>query len=207
MPRTRRPIRAETTQAIIAAPMNARPSAVNDVEHVDVERIAVALRLSQAIGPRLHHLGPLGVILHARNGLQRFGRIADDPSIGGDHRHARAGERAETIGLAVELRQRRQWSAAPEEVRGQARLGHQGRFDFFVNLAAQQRREQCPGDGQCDHRRDQRGEKELGLEGSNHGMSASLYPNCLTVTSASVRSGSFSRSRRTWTSTVRVPPV
>ena len=37
--------------------------------------------------------------------------------------------------------------------------------------------------------------------------SASLYPNCLIVSMASVRIGSFSRSRRMWTSTVRVPPV
>ena len=53
-------------------------------------------------------------------------------------------------------------------------------------------------------------EKELGLEGTcneRHGGSTSLYPNCFTVTSASVNGGSFSRSRRTWTSTVRVPPV
>ena len=36
---------------------------------------------------------------------------------------------------------------------------------------------------------------------------SSLYPNCFTVSMASLSTGSFSRSRRMWTSMVRVPPV
>ena len=65
-----------------------------------------------------------------------------------------------------------------------------------------------PGRHRRDGPDDEGGQEDLAAKADRHGTgSVSLYPNCFTVVSASAISGSFSRSRRTWTSTVRVPPV
>ena len=87
------------------------------------------------------------------------------------------------------------------------RSGCDGERRLEVDLRPRHDGEQTDSGRHGDERRSQRSEEELGGHCSAAGASTSLYPNCFTVTSASISTGSFSRSRRTCTSTVRVPPV
>ena len=123
---------------------------------------------------RVDDLGPLRVVLHRRDALERLGRVADDAAVGRDEGDARAEQLAEAIGFLVELGDRGSGAALrAEQVRGQPRFGDQRRLDPRVDLAAHRRREQHAGDGERDDRGRERGEEELGLEAWRGTRSAS----------------------------------
>ena len=140
------------------------PHRQRDVQHIDLQGVAVPLRTSDARGARLKHFRPPRVVFHRGDPLQRFRRVPDDPAIRRDEGDAPADQRAETIRFLVETRRRRQLHAAAEQVRGHAGLRDQRRLDPIVHLPPHRRRKEYAGDGERDHRRRQRGEEELGLE-------------------------------------------
>ena len=138
-------------------------------------------------------------------GTRHFG-IADHSTVGRDEGYARAAELTQPIGFGVRVGQRIE---VREQGSGEPRLGEQPAFDVGGHVTAQGALDEHRGDDERERRRDEDAEERAGPErhGEGRGASSSLYPNCLTVVSAVVKSGIFSRSRRTWTSTVRVPPV
>ncbi len=128
------------------------------------------------------------------------------PSVG-DQRHPDACETAHPVGFLVELIGR-QAGVAGEQLGGQPRFGRQRRLDALHGEPADPRLHDQPGRHRRDRPDDESGQEDLAAKADRHGTgSVSLYPNCFTVVIASAISGSFSRRRRTWTSTVRVPPV
>ena len=64
-----------------------------DVQHVDLQRVAVAPRAAEAARPRLDDLRPRGVIFHRRQAGERLRRIADDDAVRPDEGDARAEQR------------------------------------------------------------------------------------------------------------------
>ena len=121
-----------------------------------------------------------------------------------DERDARADQAAERIRLGIELGAGR---GLPVRQRfgSQPRLADERTLDALARDLPHRPRDEHGGDEQRQRRRHERGQEEASAE--RHGRSVSLYPNCLIVSMASVSGGSFSRRRRMWTSTVRVPPV
>ena len=60
-----------------------------DVEHVDVDRVAVTPGFAEPSIARLDNLGPRAVVFHERDGRWRFGRVAQDAAVARDERDAR----------------------------------------------------------------------------------------------------------------------
>ena len=206
-----------------------------DVQHAHLERVAVPLGPPNSHTPSRLYLGPGPVVLHPPDIVERLGRVAEHTTIGGDEGDAGAEELAEPIRFRVQLGNRircgreRADALSAQEIGGEPGFCDECALNPRIGLRLRRQREQEAGHGQRQDCRRQRRQKELGLEGSvphdseltTHnsgprtqdtafppgGGSSSLYPNCLTVTSACSRGGSFSRSRLTCTSTVRVPPV
>ena len=178
------------------------------VQRVVVRRGAVAP--DQHFRPRARglNLRAPAVVLHGRQRRAVLGGIAQHPAVVGDQRHPDARETAHPVGFLIELIGR-QAGVAGEQLGGQARFGRQRRLDALHGEPADPRparpaRPSSPRHGPDD----ESGQEDLAAKPDRHGTgSVSLYPNCFTVVSASAISGSFSRRRRTWTSTVRVPPV
>ena len=135
-----------------------------DVQHVDVEGVAVPFRAPESSGSGLGHLGARAVIFHRRHAVERLRRVADHPSIGSDQRDARAGERAEAIGFSIELGHGERDGALCQEVRGEPCLRHERRPEVVVHHRLHHRGEERPGDGERNDRRGEGGEEELGLE-------------------------------------------
>ena len=52
-----------------------------DVQHVDIERVAVTFSAADAGAPRLDDLGTQRVTLHRRHALEGLRGVADDPSV------------------------------------------------------------------------------------------------------------------------------
>ncbi len=74
-----------------------------DVEHVDVDRVAVTPGFAEPSIARLDNLGPRAVVLHERHGGWCFGRVSQDAAVARDERDARVEQRAEVIGFGVEF--------------------------------------------------------------------------------------------------------
>ena len=182
------------------------------VQQVALHRRAVAAGHPDASRPGEVDLGPGAVVLHRRQRRAVFGRIADDAPARLDDGHPRAEAQPQRIGLPVQLGDGGTRSASRDEIGHQPRLGHQDRRDPVEELPLEQPGHERGGQQQAETRDTERSKKQPGAE--SHAWadglassSTSLYPNCFTVTIAPASIGSFSRSRRMWTSTVRVPPV
>ena len=122
-----------------------------DVEHVDVERRAVAPGDAQPIAPRLQHFGTVLVIL---GGLQFLGgqlRIADHGAVFGDERDACRHEAAQRIGFGVELRWR---SRLPVRqcFGGEAGLVDERTFDAVADAPPHTPRHHRHGNSERDRR-------------------------------------------------------
>jgi hypothetical protein len=115
------------------------PDRHRDVKHVDLQRVAVALRATESGRARRHHLGPLPVVLHGGDAFERLGRIAHHPAVRGDERHARTQHLADAIGLLVQRRHRGQRRVAAEQLHGHPRLGDERGFDPLVGLPPHRR--------------------------------------------------------------------
>ena len=136
------------------------------VEHVDIQRVAVAARLSEARRARRQHLGPLRMILHRGDALDRFRRIADDAAVGRNERHARIEQLSHPIGFLVEARRWRAWGGgrARKELRRQAGFRDQRVLDPLVGLLAHRLGEQKSRHGEREDRRRERGCEQGGAE-------------------------------------------
>ena len=182
------------------------------VEQIALHRRAVAARHAYPAGPRELDLRPRAVVLHRRQRDAVLRGVADDASARLDDGHPCAETAAEGVGFPVEIRHGGRSTATRHEIGHQPGLGHQVRRDPVEELPLQQPGHERGGQQQAEARDAERREKQTdaeshGLDGASGSCSTSLYPNCLTVTIATASSGSFSRSRRMCTSTVRVPPV
>ena len=141
-----------------------------DVEHVDAERRAVAPRPPQAALARIDHLGAAAVVLHAGDARQRLGRVADDDAVGADERDARAENRADPVGLGVELRDRDERRHPRQQLRREARVRDERRLDPRVRPAAHRLGEEQARDRQGDERGGNRRAEQLRAEGeTRHG--------------------------------------
>ena len=78
-----------------------------DVEHVDVDRVAVAARHSQPALPRLDDFRPRRVILHRRHAVRRFRGVAEHAAVARDECDSGVEKLADAVGLRVELRDER----------------------------------------------------------------------------------------------------
>ena len=141
----------------------------SDVQHVDVERVAVAAAFAQAVLPGLDHLGARCVVLHAGDALERFRRIANDDAVRRDERHASAHQIADAVGLGVEIRHGRRRRRAGQQLAGEARFRRQRLLDLCIVSAGGRAGEQEPGDRQADRGRYRARREELGLK--RHGFS------------------------------------
>ena len=182
------------------------------IQQVALHRRAVAAGHADPGGPGELDLGPGAVVLHRRQGGSILGRVADDTATRIDDGHARAEAPPQRVGLAVEIGHGRSRSAPGDEVGDEPRLGYQVRRDPVEKLPLEQPGHERGGQQQAEARDPERREKQPRAESHDRDgelafSSTSLYPNCFTVTIAPASIGSFSRSRRMWTSTVRVPPV
>ena len=148
-----------------------------DVQHVDLQRRAVAFRAAESGGAGLHHFRPLPVVLHGGQALERFGRIARDAAVRRDERDARPNQAADAIRLLLQFCRRGQRGRTGEQVRRQARFGHQRRFDSLVGLPAHRRREQQAGNGERDDGGGERREEELGLKRGADGRHEPTVPD------------------------------
>ena len=85
-----------------------------DVEHVDVDRVAMPPGFAESLIARLDNLGPCRMVLHERDGGRRFGRISQDAAVARDERDPRVEQRAEVVGFGIEFAMRASVSPAAE---------------------------------------------------------------------------------------------
>ena len=154
--------------------------------------------------PRALDLRPRAVVFDRRQRLAIEIRIANDDAVGGDERDTSPDEPGKRIGLRVELGLGGRL-AVRECFGGEPCLADERALDALVGCGTDRPRHEHRCDNERDCRGDERSKEEASAE--CHGRSTSLYPNCLMVSMLSESGGSFSRRRRMWTSTVRVPPV
>ena len=136
------------------------------VQHVDLERRAVAPGRAGAGRPRGDDFRTCGVILHRGEAFERFLGVADDASRPLDEGDARVEKLAEPVRFAVERggrgrRSRRLRRALVEHLAGQLRLGDERLFDARVGLRSHRRGEERAGDDQREQGRRQRREKQF----------------------------------------------
>lgn len=74
-----------------------------DVEHVNLERVAVAPGGAQARRARGDDLGAGGMVFEAGQRLQRFSRVANDATVRRDERDAGTEQGSHTVGFGVEI--------------------------------------------------------------------------------------------------------
>ena len=154
------------------------------VEHVDVQRIAVAARSADARRARGQHLGPLRMVLHRRDALD-----ASPTNRRRRGRRAQSASRARRAAAPSDRPHRRgprparasDEDGAREQFRGEAGFGDERLLDPLVGLTAHRLREQQPGDGERDDRRrerrqEERGAKAAGAIGSGRLVRASMHP-------------------------------
>ena len=138
-----------------------------DVQHVDVQRVAVPARPPDAREPRASTTsGRVRVVLHRRDASSGLRRIADHAAVRRDQGDARVEEPAHAVGLVVEDR-RRARRAATTALRASSSAASLASATSVCSIRASVRRridwaKSSAGDGQRDDRRRQRGEEELG---------------------------------------------
>ena len=118
-----------------------------DIEHVDVERGAVAARDAEALAARLLNLGRSPWFSTVRSASASSSRVADDGAVGRDEGDARRHEPAERVGLGVELR-RRGGLAVRQRFGGEPRLVDERALDALADAAPHAPRHQRHGDDQ-----------------------------------------------------------
>ena len=109
-----------------------------DVEHVDVQRVAVAARSAETCRESSEHFRPRGVVFHRRDLLDRLRRIANHAAIGGNQRHARIKQAAHPVGLIVQGRGRGVSGdhGTRQELRGETGFSDERLLDPLVGPAA-----------------------------------------------------------------------
>jgi len=135
-----------------------------DVQHVHLQRRAVAAGAAEAGRARVEDFRTPRVVLHRRDSLERLERIADDRAVGRNEGRPRADQLADAVGLVVELRHRRERRPPRDEFGGQPRLRHERALDAPVDLPPHRRREERAGDGERQYRGRQGGDEELRLK-------------------------------------------
>ena len=145
-----------------------------DVEHVDVDGVAVAARRPEPGFARLHHFGPPRVVFHRGDAGRGFRGVADDNSVARNERHPGVEQLADAVGLGVVLGDQhralrhtrcRGGRSTRQQFAGELRFGDKRLFDALVGLPRHRPRKQPAGDDQADHGRCRRRREELGLEG------------------------------------------
>ena len=134
-----------------------------DVQHLDVERGAVAPRHPEPVPPGLLHFGPVLVILDR---AQLFGvqlRVADHGAVGGDEGDARRDQAAERIRLGVELR-RRGRPAVRQRFGGEASFVDQRALDAVADAPPHAPRHHRHGHGERHRGRGEGAEEGAGAE-------------------------------------------
>ena len=177
------------------------------VEHLGVDGGADAACASDPVRARLDNLGAVAVFFEGREPIRIHPRIAEHPPVGCDESDPRLDERGEPDGLRLVAAGSAGRLVPLDLICHESRLEQHALLDALVHLLPQRPEQQAGRGERRDEAGTRRGEEDLPPEACPHGASPSLYPNCGTVMIASARMGSFSLSRRTWTSTVRVPPV
>ena len=164
--------------------------------------------MSHPVGARFDDFRPLCVLFECADALGVYPRVPEHAAVCGDERHTRFDERRKADGLCLEAAGGCGRLIALDLVRHEPRLEQHPFLDPVVHVVPQRPEQQAGGDERREDAGPRPGQEHLRPEARRpHGLSRSLYPNCGTVTMASAMRGSFSRNRRTWTSTVRVPPV
>src|SRR5258705_12866635 len=136
-------------------------------------------------------------------------RTAEHASVPRNQRAPRRRQLRQPVRLIVQLTVGADCRIVRKKFRNELRLADEAHFDGGSFVLAPLGRDDHGEEGKGCRGNAERREKDLRAEAEAHvtSFSASLYPNCFTVTSASTSVGNFSLRRRTWTSTVRVPPV
>ena len=120
-----------------------------DVQHVGLQRRAVAARDPEPLATRLLNLRPSGMVLERRQLVGGQLRITHDRAIRTDERHARGYEPADRIRLGVELR-RGCGLPMGQRFGRQARFIDQAALDALVETAADRPRHESRRDEQRD---------------------------------------------------------
>ena len=186
------------------------PDGHGRVEQVLADRGAVPLRLAGASGERLLDLRAVRVVLQPRELRPRDRRVGEDAAVGGDDRDARLDVARGRVHDGVErVLARAAGELVLDDTGHEPRLGRE-RVRRLVARAALQRgprehQERPERHGRSDHRRHHHAPAQRKLSDQDSPSRARRYPIDLTVMRRSARPGSFSRRRRTCTSTVRVP--
>ena len=122
-------------------------TADRDVQHVDAERGAVALRIGRRRRARRRRSrGASAWFSIAGERLERLRRIADHPAVGRDEGDAGAEQLADAVGFGVE---RRRSASRPADARlaqelgGEPRFRHQRLLDASVGLPCASTRRRC----------------------------------------------------------------
>ena len=120
-----------------------------DVQHVDVQRRAVARGAPDPVPGRGFDLRPGEVIFQGRQGLHRLRRIAEHASARIDERDTRGDELAHPIRFSVQVIDRR---GGAQELRGEPGFFDEGFLEARVGLPPHRLGHQQA----CDEQRDQR---------------------------------------------------
>ena len=171
---------------------------------------AAALGPARLPGERPPHLRPRAVVLERVEVASGGHRVGDDAPVGSDDRHprghlprGRVHDRVEGLeaGAAGEL--------VLDHPGHEPRLGGEAGEGLVAGPAVERRagQEQQHGQGHPGrhHRRQHHAPAQRQSLPHSSPSRAIRYPSDLTVMRRSAIPGSFSRRRRTWTSTVRVP--
>ena len=145
-----------------------------DVQHVDIQRVAVTRRPPDVPARAASTSGRCAWFSISGKRRKRLRRITQDDAVVRNESDTSVRQGTESIGFRVQLGRCARLRTAPEQVGNDPGLGDKRGLYFAVDLATQHHGEQGSGNDQSEPGRSEGCQEEPALKASDHGASTSL---------------------------------